>query len=135
MNYFKENIFKNIVTVVCVLISIPFIENSVTVVEGKSIEALMGLFGLLLVYSGAVNFTFSYESIDFKDRFYRYLAHMTTFIAQLVMSMLLFAVYFLITEVYPDLSQFTLLISILSIISMIMFDILDFYKNKSMHSK
>ncbi|MCR4329437.1 MAG: hypothetical protein NUV65_02730 [Candidatus Roizmanbacteria bacterium] len=135
MNYFKENIFKNVATVVCVLISIPFIENSINIIENKSIEALMGLFGLLLVYSGAVNFTFSYDSIDFKDNFYRYLAHVTTFIAQLVMSMLLLAVYFLITEVYPDLSQFTLLISILSIISMIMFDILDFYKNKSMHSK
>lgn len=95
----------------------------------------MGLFGLLLVYSAAVNFTFSYESVDFEATFYRYLAHITTFLAQLVMIMLLSAIYFLIKEIHPNLATFTLIIGALSIASMIMFDFLDFYKNKAIHRK
>jgi len=69
MQYIKENIVKNIFTVLCALLAVPFIAKSVQFIDYKKVEGIMGLFGLLLVYSGAVNFTFSYESINFNEKY------------------------------------------------------------------
>lgn len=129
-NYIFENLLKNLIMLIIVVFFIPGIEKGVFQVNREDSESILGLIGLLLVFSAAVNFTFSYEAVNFENIFTRYLAHITTLIAQMVMVLLILALVFLVKSLFPFLFVFSLLIGILSIITILLFDFWDLLKNQ-----
>ncbi|PIZ63399.1 hypothetical protein COY16_02105 [Candidatus Roizmanbacteria bacterium CG_4_10_14_0_2_um_filter_39_13] len=128
--YIIENLFKNLLMLVVVAFFIPGIEKGISQVNRQDAESILGLIGLLLVFSAAVNFTFSYEAVNFTNIFERYLAHMTTYIAQIVMILLICALIFLVKSLFPFLFIFALTIGSLSIITILLFDFWDLLKNQ-----
>ena len=129
-NYIFENLLKNLIMLIVVLFFIPGIEKGVFQVNREDSESILGLIGLLLVFSAAVNFTFSYEAVNFENIFERFLAHITTLIAQMVMVLLILALVFLVKSLFPFLFVFSLVIGILSIITILLFDFWDLLKNQ-----
>jgi len=129
-NYIFENLLKNLIMLIVVLFFIPGIEKGVFQVNREDSESILGLIGLLLVFSAAVNFTFSYEAVHFENIFERFLAHITTLIAQMVMVLLILALVFLVKSLFPFLFVFSLVIGILSIITILLFDFWDLLKNQ-----
>jgi len=129
-NYIFENLLKNLVMLIIVVFCIPGIEKGVFQVNREDSESILGLIGLLLVFSAAVNFTFSYEAVNFENIFERFLAHITTLIAQMVMVLLILALVFLVKSLFPFLFVFSLVIGILSIITILLFDFWDLLKNQ-----
>ncbi len=129
-NYIFENLLKNLIMLIVVALFIPGIEKGVSQVNREDSESILGLIGLLLVFSAAVNFTFSYEAVNFENIFERYLAHITTYIAQIVMILLIWALVFLVKSLFPFLFFFSLVIGILSIIAILLFDFWDLLKNQ-----
>ena len=131
-NYIFENLLKNLVMLIIVVFCIPGIEKGVFQVNREDSESILGLIGLLLVFSAAVNFTFSYEAVNFENIFERFLAHITTLIAQMVMVLLILALVFLVKSLFPFLFVFSLVIGVLSIITILLFDFWDLLKNQEM---
>jgi len=131
-NYIFENLLKNLIMLIVVLFFIPGIEKGVFQVNREDSESILGLIGLLLVFSAAVNFTFSYEAVHFENIFERFLAHITTLIAQMVMVLLILALVFLVKSLFPFLFVFSLVIGVLSIITILLFDFWDLLKNQEM---
>ena len=123
--YIRENIIKDVIIVILAIILIPVIGANAQFANEENAEAVVALLGLMLVFGAAVNFSFSYEKVVLNSTPQRYLAHVTTFLAQLLMVILLEAIVFVSLRVFPGMKFITITAAILSISVIILYDFWD----------
>jgi hypothetical protein len=85
---FKENILKNLLIVIILVITyLPieaYISSSILATDKTAAGSIIVMTSIIAVTACFGNFAFTYEKINVKWKFERYLAHVTTGISMLV---------------------------------------------------
>ena len=89
-NLVRENLIKNILLVVVLALLYPLIQDflisSKLAIDNSSAGSIIVVTSIIAVTACFGNFAFTYEKINIKDSFQRYLAHFTTGLFMLVMA-------------------------------------------------
>jgi hypothetical protein len=127
----KENLFKNLVLVLFLFLSFftvkAFLENSVLSKELSLAGDVLVAVSIVAVLACFGNFAFSYEKINVKNSFQRFLAHLTTGLFMFVIGLSLIFTQVLVSFIMGSFFVIDVVL-ILVYAANISYDFLDLYK-------
>jgi len=127
--YLNENLVKNIVLLFISIIAYPLILQSLMDAQVEKIPDILMIISILLVFGAAVNFAFTYAQVDLKSAHQRFLGHMTTFIAMLLIFILLETIMICVSIAYPSITTLSVVVVLLTYLCVVLYDFTDLLKN------
>lgn len=125
--YSKVNIWKNVLIVVCAVVSIPTLSRAInTIKSGQMSNDFLLIISMLLVTACFANFAFTYEKSALEIRKGKYLSHAATFVFMLLIATLLESIVITAKTLYPSFYTIILGFAILLYVGVVLYDLWDF---------
>lgn len=129
-----ENIIKNGILLTTCLICYPLIRNTLLQIPTASVTDLLTTITIMLVFGAAVNFAFSYEKVNIKNTWQRFVGHVTTFVAMMILLLVIESIIILVQISIPFAYPLVTVIGLLSIICILLYDFWDLFRYKGFKS-
>ena len=120
-----ENIWKNVLVILVIALSWPFIQNRLAVIEQNDFGNFLLVISILLVTVCFANFGFTYRDSDTRVKEIRWLFHIATFLFLLLTALLLLTMSWGISVAYPEMSLLFYIFSLLLYIAVVLYDFWD----------
>ncbi len=124
----KENLIKNAIIVIVMVIFYATIKNNLSSLEVEEIKDFLLMLSVLLVTACAANFTFSYEHTIIESGGMRFLSHASTFVLMLLIALLLEAIVLSVSIIYPSVYSVIFWSGILLYLGIILYDFWDLFR-------
>lgn len=123
--YIKENLVKNIATLVIAVLLYPFLKESLVAIRVEQINDFLLIISMFLVTVCFANFAFTYEKSKMKTKMEKLLAHGTTGVFLLLTALFLESIVLAVEVVYPSLYSLVFIFSALLYSAVVLFDFWD----------
>lgn len=125
---FLENIIKNGILLVTCVLCYPLIKNSLLDVPTADVTDILTIITVMLVFGASVNFAFSYEKVNIKSSWQRFMGHITTFVAMMIIVLVIESIMILVQIAFPVISPLLSIIGALSILCILLYDFWDLFR-------
>ncbi|MBU0975975.1 hypothetical protein KJ918_04200 [Patescibacteria group bacterium] len=127
MGIVKENVIKNLLALLVILISYPIFKSLLKEVNESQVSNLLVIISIFFISIQFAGFSFSYADSK-KDSVMKMLGHVLTFFAMSLTGILLETIVITVQMVYPSFFPVMTILSVLIYITVLLFDFWDALK-------